>query len=129
MNRSGRITARWNRPNATRSRKSTRRVAIIAGMTRSRLMATTVRRKNSRYMRWMVAVAQKNHATVTASWNGSRTVSRQSMLSQGPCAGSARTVQMVSRQNDRFHRSCWRRYGRSRVGTSVHAWARQYATW
>ncbi|GAA1802201.1 hypothetical protein GCM10009682_25050 [Luedemannella flava] len=104
-------------------------VAMIAGMTRSRLIAITMRTNHSRYARWMVAVAQTNQTTVTASWNGSSTVSRQSMVSQGPCDGSALTVQIVSRQNDRFHRSCWRRYGRSFVGTSVHATARQYATW
>ena len=39
-NRSGSITARWNRPKKIRIRKSTRRVAMIAGITRSRLIAS-----------------------------------------------------------------------------------------
>ena len=101
---------------------------MIAGVSRSRLIARTVARNTSRYPTWTVAAIQPNQHTVTASWNGSSTVSTQSIVSHGPCNGSARTVHRDSRQNERFQRSCWRRYGRSRVGTSVHAWARQYAT-
>jgi hypothetical protein len=54
MKRRGSSTARWNRPNAMRIRKSARRVARMAGAIRSTLIPTTVANPRSRYAEWAV---------------------------------------------------------------------------